>query len=125
MRALSRSSAVGLCKAAGLCHGECDGAIALAPARPSRAVDHRPRRRRRVADGAHAFARAAGRPECDPRSLVTERQRTRLAERVATATGARRGASGGTVGATALDRHGTVAAATSTGGTLGKRPGRV
>ena len=67
-----------------------------------------------VADGAHAFARAAGLPECDPRSLVTERQRTRLAERVATATGARRGASGGTVGATALDRHGTVAAATST-----------
>src|SRR5438045_3878419 len=36
-----------------------------------------------------------------------------------------REASGGTVGATALDRHGTVAAATSTGGTLGKRPGRV
>jgi len=78
-----------------------------------------------VADGAHAFAGAAGLPECDPRSLVTERQRTRLAERVATATGARREASGGTVGATALDRHGTVAAATSTGGTLGKRPGRV
>jgi beta-aspartyl-peptidase (threonine type) len=78
-----------------------------------------------VADGAHAFARAAGLPECDPRSLVTERQRTRLAERVATTTGARRGASGGTVGAAALDRHGTVAAATSTGGMLGKRPGRV
>jgi beta-aspartyl-peptidase (threonine type) len=78
-----------------------------------------------VADGAHAFARAAGLPECDPRSLVTERQRSRLAERVATTAGARRGASGGTVGAAALDRHGTVAAATSTGGMLGKRPGRV
>ena len=31
----------------------------------------------------------------------------------------------GTVGAVALDRHGTVAAATSTGGMTGKRPGRV
>jgi len=84
-----------------------------------------------VAHGAHAFARAAGLPECDPASLITERQRRRLAERRAatpgntpsrTPGGAR---SGGTVGATALDRHGTVAAATSTGGMLGKRPGRV
>ena len=78
-----------------------------------------------VADGAHAFARTAGLPECDPRSLVTERQRTSLAEHATAATGARRGGSAGTVGAAALDRHGTVAAATSTGGMLGKRPGRV
>jgi beta-aspartyl-peptidase (threonine type) len=77
-----------------------------------------------VGDGAHAFARAAGLPECDPTSLVTERQRGRLAERAATSV-ARGGASLGTVGAAALDRHGTVAAATSTGGMLGKRPGRV
>jgi len=76
-----------------------------------------------VGEGAHAFARDAGLPACDPASLVTERQRLRLAERGATAPG--RAASGGTVGATALDRHGTVAAATSTGGMLGKRPGRV
>src|SRR5215470_2639301 len=34
-----------------------------------------------VADGAHAFARDAGLPECDPASLVTERQRARLAQR--------------------------------------------
>jgi L-asparaginase / beta-aspartyl-peptidase len=79
-----------------------------------------------VADGAHAFALAAGLPACEPTALITERQRARLAERRAAAptrpapTGSR-----GTVGATALDRHGTVAAATSTGGTLGKRPGRV
>ncbi|HEV8586715.1 MAG TPA: isoaspartyl peptidase/L-asparaginase [Methylomirabilota bacterium] len=77
-----------------------------------------------VAHGAHAFARAAGLPECEPASLITEPQRGRLAERLArTAGGA--GALTGTVGATALDGHGTVAAATSTGGTLGKRPGRV
>jgi beta-aspartyl-peptidase (threonine type) len=67
-----------------------------------------------VADGAHAFARSLGLPECDPTSLVTERQRARLAAH-----------GGGTVGAVALDRHGTVAAATSTGGMVGKRPGRV
>jgi L-asparaginase / beta-aspartyl-peptidase len=69
-------------------------------------------------EGAHAFAREAGVPECDPATLITDRQRARLAERRA-ATG------GGTVGAVALDRHGTSAAATSTGGIAGKRPGRV
>jgi len=67
-----------------------------------------------VAEGAHAFARAAGLPECDPASLITDRQRGRLAVHRL-----------GTVGAVALDRHGTVAAATSTGGMVGKRPGRV
>lgn len=71
-----------------------------------------------VADGAEAFARAAGLPQCDPAALITERQRHRLRDG-AVATPA------GTVGAVALDRHGTAAAATSTGGTLGKRPGRV
>jgi beta-aspartyl-peptidase (threonine type) len=71
-----------------------------------------------VAHGAHAFARAAGLPGCDPASLVTERQRRRLAQR-------RAATPAGTVGAAALDRHGTVAAATSTGGMLGKRAGRV
>jgi beta-aspartyl-peptidase (threonine type) len=70
-----------------------------------------------IADGAHAFARAAGLPECDPATLITERQRRRLAAHVAD--------SHGTVGAVALDRHGMVAAATSTGGMVGKRPGRV
>jgi L-asparaginase / beta-aspartyl-peptidase len=68
--------------------------------------------------GAHAFAREAGLPDCDPATLITDRQRARLAQRVA-------GVAGGTVGAVALDRHGTSAAATSTGGLLGKRPGRI
>ena len=70
-----------------------------------------------VGEGAHAFARAVGIPECDPALLVTDRQRQRLATH---GDGDR-----GTVGAVALDRHGTVAAATSTGGMVGKRPGRV
>jgi L-asparaginase / beta-aspartyl-peptidase len=74
-----------------------------------------------VGDGALAFARAAGIPECDPASLVTDRQRKRHAE-LARQPVSR---SGGTVGAVALDRAGTIAAATSTGGTPGKLPGRV
>src|SRR5213078_961968 len=70
-----------------------------------------------VGEGALAFARAQGLPECDPEALVTERQRVRHRELVA--------ATKGTVGAVALDRHGTIAAATSTGGMSGKLPGRV
>jgi beta-aspartyl-peptidase (threonine type) len=74
-----------------------------------------------VGDGALAFSRAIGIPECDPASLVTDRQRRRHTEL------ARRPVppGGGTVGAVALDRNGTIAAATSTGGTPGKLPGRV
>jgi beta-aspartyl-peptidase (threonine type) len=73
-----------------------------------------------AADGALAFARAAGLPECPPEALITERQRQRWRERGAAAT-----AGAGTVGAVALDRGGTLAAATSTGGVAGKLPGRV
>lgn len=73
-----------------------------------------------AADGALAFARAAGLPECPPEALITERQRQRWRERGAPAT-----VGAGTVGAVALDRDGTIAAATSTGGVAGKLPGRV
>ncbi|HEY3065663.1 MAG TPA: isoaspartyl peptidase/L-asparaginase [Methylomirabilota bacterium] len=71
-----------------------------------------------VGEGAHAFARAVGLPECDPATLVTDRQRRRHAARAPAEARS-------TVGAVALDRHGTVAAATSTGGMAGKLPGRV
>ncbi len=55
-------------------------------------------------------------------SLITERQRARLRDEAA-----RRGIEieGGTVGAVARDRAGRFAAATSTGGTVLKRSGRV
>jgi beta-aspartyl-peptidase (threonine type) len=67
-----------------------------------------------VGEGALARARALGVPLCDPAELVLEHQRRRLQETQA-----------GTVGAVALDRAGVIAAATSTGGTSGKLPGRV
>ena len=79
--------------------------------------------RRILDEGTHCFfvgrgaverARALGVPLCDPAELVTERQRTRLAP-----------AQPGTVGAVALDRFGTIAAGTSTGGRSGQLPGRV
>jgi beta-aspartyl-peptidase (threonine type) len=56
-------------------------------------------------------------PQRDPTSLVTDRRRRQL--QAATAD------TKGTVGAVAIDAHGTVAAATSTGGMSGKLPGRV
>jgi beta-aspartyl-peptidase (threonine type) len=79
--------------------------------------------RRILDDGRHSLftgagalerARALGVPLCDPAELITERQRKRLETIQA-----------GTVGAVALDLAGTIAAATSTGGTAGKLPGRV
>jgi L-asparaginase / beta-aspartyl-peptidase len=78
-----------------------------------------------VGDGALQFARAASLPECDPASLVTERQRRRWLDRQRVPGAAGTVDAAGTVGAVALDRHGTMAAATSTGGIAGKLPGRV
>ncbi len=84
--------------------------------------------RRILEDGRHSLfagpgaleqARAFGVALCDPAELVTERQRKRLA---AIRSGP---VAAGTVGAVALDRSGIIAAATSTGGMVGKLPGRV
>jgi beta-aspartyl-peptidase (threonine type) len=78
-------------------------------------------------DGEHAilagpaawrFAAEVGIVPAPAGSLVTERARQRLAARTAPR-------SGGTVGAVARDRDGRFAAATSTGGIVGKRAGRV
>jgi isoaspartyl peptidase/L-asparaginase-like protein (Ntn-hydrolase superfamily) len=66
---------------------------------------------------ADAFAAALGLEQRDPSWFVTERQRRRLAERLA--------GQGGTVGAVCLDADGVLAAATSTGGRMGQPPGRV
>jgi beta-aspartyl-peptidase (threonine type) len=64
------------------------------------------------------FAAEVGIAPAPAGSLVTDRARTRLANWMTTK-------SGGTVGAVARDRAGRFAAATSTGGIVGKRCGRV
>jgi len=72
--------------------------------------------------GAARFAETHGVERIDPRSLVTESARASLAEASARRA---RDTGGGTVGAVARDAFGDVAAATSTGGTSGKRTGRI
>jgi beta-aspartyl-peptidase (threonine type) len=64
-------------------------------------------------EGARLFARRIGFAECDPRSLITDEQLRRWRNKH------------GTVGCVALDVFGRTAAATSTGGTFDKLPGRV
>ncbi|MBK8996079.1 MAG: isoaspartyl peptidase/L-asparaginase [Myxococcales bacterium] len=76
-----------------------------------------------AAEGARAYALRAGFAPAAPESMITELARAKLAEAVAS--GKVSGWAGGTVGAVARDVHGHVAAATSTGGMVGKRPGRV
>jgi L-asparaginase / beta-aspartyl-peptidase len=88
-----------------------------------------------VGEGARAFARQHGIPECDPAWLVTETQWQRHLARSASAQASGRvtiapsdlveAGPGGTVGAVAIDTRGTVAAATSTGGRSEQIPGRV
>ncbi|MDY0059327.1 MAG: isoaspartyl peptidase/L-asparaginase [Myxococcota bacterium] len=86
-----------------------------------------------VGAGAERFAREAGLPEVDPASLLVERERRRwaaLRQRPEYSTRQPFEPGGldrprGTVGAVARDRAGRLAAATSTGGTPGKLPGRV
>ncbi len=72
-----------------------------------------------VGAGATAFARERGLSLCGPADLITPEQRARWQRRAAEP------GPGNTVGAVAADRHGHVAAATSTGGIFYKRPGRV
>ena len=66
-----------------------------------------------VGDGALAFARQIGFPECDPETLIVAAARKRWQDKH------------GTVGCVAFDTSGKIAAATSTGGTFNKLPGRV
>jgi L-asparaginase / beta-aspartyl-peptidase len=72
--------------------------------------------------GAAAFARRAGFVDADEPSMITERAREKWA---ALQGGTPASWAGGTVGAVARDATGNVAAATSTGGMVGKRSGRV
>jgi L-asparaginase / beta-aspartyl-peptidase len=81
-----------------------------------------------VAEGAERFATEHGMELIDNSELVIQRERDRLAIAQAKAAAGERDltfAGHDTVGAIALDINGHLAAATSTGGTLNKAPGRV
>lgn len=74
--------------------------------------------------GAEAFAKAHGFARATTEAMTTEAARARFLAMRATGKGSE-GWAGGTVGAVAKDSRGHVAAATSTGGTFMKQPGRV
>ena len=76
-----------------------------------------------AAHGAVEFAKAHGFAPAPEGALVTESARAALARYLQGKQPAHW--AGGTVGAVARDASGRCAAATSTGGTIGKRPGRV
>jgi len=83
-----------------------------------------------VAEGAERFAAEHGIPLCKNEDLIIPREIDRLRQFQAHAQEDKPNLfapsiSHDTVGAVALDRHGNIAAATSTGGTLGKAPGRL
>jgi beta-aspartyl-peptidase (threonine type) len=80
-----------------------------------------------VAAGAEKFAAEHGIPLCAPETLVHERESMAwaLCKEDSHAAENHRGHESGTVGAVALDRSGRLIAATSTGGTCCKLPGRV
>jgi beta-aspartyl-peptidase (threonine type) len=74
-------------------------------------------------EGAARFAEERGFARAEPASMITAAARERLENVLAGR--AERGWAGGTVGAVACDARGRVAAATSTGGMVAKRAGRV
>jgi L-asparaginase / beta-aspartyl-peptidase len=83
-----------------------------------------------VAEGAERFAAGHGIALCRNEDLVIPREVERLREYQRDASGVGKelfapAISHDTVGAVALDRDGDIAAATSTGGTLNKAPGRL
>jgi L-asparaginase / beta-aspartyl-peptidase len=80
-----------------------------------------------VAEGAERFAHEQGIKLCAPEELITEAERDAWSKCKVDkhAAAFHRGHEQGTVGAVAMDRDGRLFAATSTGGTCCKLPGRV
>ena len=83
-----------------------------------------------VAEGAERFAQEHGIPLCKNEDLIIPREVERLRAFQASGDGQEQDVfapaiSHDTVGAVALDSNGNIAAATSTGGTLNKAPGRL
>jgi L-asparaginase / beta-aspartyl-peptidase len=94
------------------------------PVRLARAVMEHTPHVMMAGDGAERVAREWGVELCDPEDLITPRARERFLARIQRQKELERGQHG-TVGAAALDIHGELAAATSTGGVPGKLVGRV
>lgn len=80
-----------------------------------------------VAEGAERYAREQGIKLCAPEELISDAEREAWAKCKVSkhAAAFHRGHEQGTVGAVAMDRDGRMFAATSTGGTCCKLPGRV
>jgi L-asparaginase / beta-aspartyl-peptidase len=80
-----------------------------------------------VADGAERYAKANGMPLCDNKELISPAEWNAWArcKKDAHAAVHHRGHEQGTVGAVAIDSKGALFAATSTGGTCCKLPGRI
>jgi len=95
----------------------------VAPIDIARAVLEEGRHVLYAGEGAAHFARSAGFTAADPNAMITDAARARLAK---VQSGVGDGSwAGGTVGAVACSAKGELAAATSTGGMVDKRPGRV
>lgn len=93
------------------------------PIRIARAVLEEGRHVLYAGEGAARFALEHGFERADPAAMTTDKARARLEAYLAGR--AKSAWAGGTVGAVACDARGRVAAATSTGGMVGKRIGRV
>jgi L-asparaginase / beta-aspartyl-peptidase len=80
-----------------------------------------------ISEGAEQFAYGQGIPLCNPQELISpaEREAWQRCRENSHAAEHHRGHEQGTVGAVALDEQGRLFAATSTGGTCCKLPGRV
>jgi L-asparaginase / beta-aspartyl-peptidase len=80
-----------------------------------------------VGEGAERYAKANGIALCDPKELIAESewQAWQQCKKDKHAAANHRGHEQGTVGAVAIDSHSALFAATSTGGTCCKLPGRI
>jgi beta-aspartyl-peptidase (threonine type) len=80
-----------------------------------------------VGEGAERYAKDQGIPLCDPKELIAEAewQAWQQCKKDQHAAANHRGHEQGTVGAVAIDQGGALFAATSTGGTCCKLPGRI
>jgi beta-aspartyl-peptidase (threonine type) len=80
-----------------------------------------------VAEGAERYAKSHGISLCDPKELIAEAEwkAWQQCKKDKHAAANHRGHEQGTVGAVAIDSHGALFAATSTGGTCCKLPGRI